>query len=206
LLFGLAGCGEADKPKSGQVLDEARIAGRDAKSFKAADEDYFRQMDSGVALTPAEVEGRNTWILWTAGNDRFWDSLSKKSVGTVDLLKTLSSHPNLKNFSRDNRWYYLGLVNEPCFDKAAAPDPQRFGLWLDKRRADCAADPFEDEKKYPGVKIRAARMCRPLPFTATPRASSVCGCFRIRTLTKPRGKNGTRSDFTRIRPITTTRT
>ena len=36
-------------------------------------------------------------------------------------------------FSRDNRWQYLGLVNEPCFEKATGPDPDRFGLWLDKR-------------------------------------------------------------------------
>jgi hypothetical protein len=127
ILLALAGCSKTDKPQSGQVIDEARIAGRDAKSLKAADEDYFKPMDGGVALEPGEVEGRNTWIVWTAGNDRFWDHLSKKSVGTVDLLKTLSSHPNLKNFSRDNRWYYLGLVNEPCFEKATAPDPQRFG-------------------------------------------------------------------------------
>lgn len=155
MLAALAGCSKSDAPRSGEVLDEARIAGRDAKSLKAADEDYFKDMDGGVALSAGEAEGRNTWIVWTAGNDRFWDLLSKRSVGTVDLLKTLSSHPNLKNFSRDNRWNYLGIVNEPCFEKATGPDPQRFGLWLDKRRADCPPDPFENEAKYPGVKIGA---------------------------------------------------
>ena len=35
----------------------------------------------------------------------------------LDFLKTISSHPKLKA-SRDNRWEYLGLVNEPCFVKA----------------------------------------------------------------------------------------
>ncbi len=75
-------------------------------------------------------------------------------MGTLDLLKTVSSYPSLK-FSRDNRWNYLGLVNEPCFEKAAGPDPQRFGLWLDKRRSDCPGDPFENEQKYPGVRIGA---------------------------------------------------
>jgi hypothetical protein len=72
----------------------------------------------------------------------------------VDFLKTISSHPSLK-FSRDNRWNYLGLVNEPCFEKPTGPDPQRFGLWLDKRSANCPPDPFENEAKYPGVKIGA---------------------------------------------------
>src|SRR5262249_30089474 len=74
----------------------------------------------------------------------------------LDFVKTLSSHPSLK-FSRDNRWRYLGLVNEPCFQKAAGPDPNRYGLWLDKRitSPDCPPDPFENEQKYPGVKIGA---------------------------------------------------
>jgi hypothetical protein len=59
------------------------------------------------------------------------------------------------NYSRDHRWEYLGLVNDPCFEKATGPDPERWGLWLDKRRADCKPDPFENESKYPGVKIGA---------------------------------------------------
>ena len=138
----------------GEVEDEARAAKRMAASFPAADEDYFADMDGGVKLTPEEIKGRNTWIVWTGGNDKFWDELSHISYGTLDFLKTLSSHPGLK-FSRDNRWYYLGLVNEPCFEKATGPDPDRFGLWLDKRISspDCPPDPFENETKYPGVKI-----------------------------------------------------
>jgi len=153
-LMLLLGCGKKEPQQAGQVLDEARRAGRAAVSFPAADEDYFRAMDDGVVLTREEVQGRNTWIVWAGGNDRLWDVLSKSSVGTLDFLKSLSSHPKLK-FSRDSRWNYLGLVNEPCFEKATGPDPQRYGLWLDKRRADCPPDPFENEKKYPGVAIGA---------------------------------------------------
>jgi len=58
--------------------------------------------------------------------------------------------------SRDNRWNWYGLVNEPCFSKPTAPD--EYGLWLDKRAAEsaeCPKDPFENEKLYPGVKIGA---------------------------------------------------
>ena len=91
----------------GEVKDEARLANRTAASFPAADEDYFADMDGGAKLSPEEVKGRNTWIVWSGGNDRFWDDLSQLSFGTLDFLKTLSSHPSLK-FSRDNRWYYLG--------------------------------------------------------------------------------------------------
>jgi hypothetical protein len=111
-------------------------------------------MDGGIALTPGEIRGRNAWLEWSGGDDLFWDDLSRTSLGTVDLLKTISSHPSLR-FSRDNRWDYLGLVNEPCFEKATGPDPDRYGLWLDKRRADCPPDPFANEAKYPGVAIGA---------------------------------------------------
>jgi hypothetical protein len=141
-------------PEPGTVPDEARLANRPAQSFPAADEDYFHDMDDAATLTADEVKGRNTWIVWTGGNDRFWDKIGVSSLGALDFLKTLSSHPSLK-FSRDNRWNYLGLVNEPCFEKATGPDPNRFGLWLDKRSANCPPDPFENETKYPGVKIGA---------------------------------------------------
>jgi hypothetical protein len=153
-MFTASSCQDKTQPKPGAVLDEARVANRAATTFPAADEDYFREMDGGIPLTPDEVKGRNMWIVWTGGNDRFWDGISATSFGSVDLLKTVSSHPKLK-FSRDNRWRYLGLVNEPCFDKPTGPDPARFGLWLDKRGANCPPDPFENEAKYPGVKIGA---------------------------------------------------
>jgi hypothetical protein len=150
-VFLIQGCKKAE---SGKVYDEARLANRPATSFPAADEDYFHDMDSGITLTTDEIKGRNTWLVWTAGNDRFWDGISKTSVGNLDFLKTLSSYPGLKA-SRDNRWEYLGLVNEPCFVKPTGPDPKRYGLWLDQRTSDCPADPFENQAKYPGVKIGA---------------------------------------------------
>ncbi|RXH54114.1 hypothetical protein [Granulicella sibirica] len=139
--------------QSGKVKDEAMLAGRLAESFPAADEDYFHDMDGGIPLSADEAKGRNNWIVWTAGNDRFWDLLSVKSVGTLDFIKTLSSRPGLPA-SRDNRWEYLGLVNEPCYEKATQPDPV-YGLWLDKRKPECGPDPFANEVKYPGVKIGA---------------------------------------------------
>ena len=127
------------------VLDEARSVDHAVSKLGAPDEDYFHDMDGALALTAEEVKGRN---------DHFWDTISRKSVGTLDFLKTLSSHPKLKA-SRDNRWRYLGLVNEPCFEKAIGPDPERFGLWLDKRKAGCPPDPFENAEKYAGVRVGA---------------------------------------------------
>ncbi len=178
-LLALVGCGKEPGvcgTGAGNVKDEALCVGRKAESLPGADEDYFADMDYGVtkdpqavaaALAPyvpgispedavkAAAKGRNNWIAWTAGNDRLWDILSRESRGNLDFLKVLSNHPSLKQFSRDNRWQYLGLVNEPCFEKGAGPRPDRYGLWLDTRAKDCPPDPFENETKYPGVKIGA---------------------------------------------------
>ncbi len=137
-----------------QVIDEARQAGRSAQSLPPADEDYFHAMDGGIALTPDEVKGRNMWVVWTGGNDRLWDKLTNLTFGAFDLLKILSSYPGLK-YSRDNRWEYLGLVNEPCFAKGTGPDPKHYGLWLDQRDPNCPPDPFADATKYPGVAVGA---------------------------------------------------
>ena len=156
------------QPRPGHVLDEALAAKREATTFPAADEDYFHEMDQDrngiVALTPEEVKGRNTWIVWTAGDDRLWDTLVYRSVGAVDFLKMVSSHPSqrfnrlcseqrLNNHACQSRWEYFGLVNEPCFEPPTKGDPDRWGLWLDHRKPGCAADPFENETKYPGVKV-----------------------------------------------------
>jgi hypothetical protein len=146
----LPSCGR--QPQSGRVLDEARVAGRTAASFPQAGEDYFHDMDGGLALTPEEIKGRNMWLVWTGGNDRFWNQMAHYTFGAFDLLKAISSHPSL-GYSRANRWTYLGLVNEPCFENPTGPDRTRHGLWLDVRAKDCPADPFEDESRYPGVAI-----------------------------------------------------
>ncbi len=154
----LAACSK--EPQPGAVLDEAKLAGRDGSTFTHATEDYFHDMDGAVALGPQEVAGRNMWLVWTGGNDRLWDRMTDYTFGAFDLLKIISSHPS-QGYSRSNRWDYLGLVNEPCFDKAAGPDPKHQKLWLDVRSPDCAPDPFENASKYPGVAVGARG--KPLP-------------------------------------------
>ena len=92
----------SNQPRPGHVKDEALLAGRDATSFPAADEDYFHDMDGGIDLTDgapendklALVKGRNTWVVWTAGNDRLWNTLIYRSAGALDFLKVLSTHPD----------------------------------------------------------------------------------------------------------------
>ena len=99
-LLALGGCSE---PQPGTVLDEAMRVGRTAESFPAAAEDYFADMDGGykrdtdpsVKLNVNEARGRNSWIVWTGGNDRFWDYMSNNTFGAFDLLKIMSSNPRI---------------------------------------------------------------------------------------------------------------
>jgi hypothetical protein len=159
VAIGAGGCGRRG-PRPGTVQDEAMRAGLTPQHFARATDDYFREMDYNLVdgkrplFTREQIEGRNMWLVWTGGNDRLWDRLTIDSLGSFDLLKTLSSHPRI-GYGRHNRFRYLGLVNEPCFTEATGPDPNRFGLWLDARDPKCPPDPFADAKTYPGVKIGA---------------------------------------------------
>ncbi len=161
----LLGCG-AFEPKPGTVKDEAMRAGVTPDQLVRPTDDYFHDMDYNQVdgqrptFSQAHIEGRNMWLVWTGGNDRLWDRLTIDSLGTFDLLKTISSHPDRDGtyglgYGRHNRWQYLGLVNEPCFSEATGPDPNRFGLWLDVRDRECPPDPFADPSRYPGIKVGA---------------------------------------------------
>lgn len=175
---------EPDASKFGNVQDEAKLADRKVSEFPGAGEPYFAAMDKGLLLPPAPgadysneikqvaqitglepeavrkaaIRGQNAWIVWTGGNDRFWDFAARATLGSFDLLKTVSSHKS-QAYGRHNRFRYLGLVNEPCFREATGPDPSHFGLWLDQRDTSCGSDPFggnaEADGRYPGVKIGA---------------------------------------------------
>src|SRR5258708_839277 len=65
--------------QSGEVKDEAMQAGRSAESMPGSDDDYFHDIDCGIALNSGERKGRTNWIVWTGGNDRFWDLISAKT-------------------------------------------------------------------------------------------------------------------------------
>jgi hypothetical protein len=116
ILF--AGCAPKD------AVDEATARGKTVADFPETRVDVFREMDRGIALTPDEAAGRNTWILWTGGNEAFWDYLARKGYGLVDFLKVIDSR------QRPLRFKKLGLVNEPGYRQATAPD--EFGLYIDR--------------------------------------------------------------------------
>ena len=124
-------------------------------------EDYFHDMDGGADLKPDPatkldpVLGRNTWLVWTGGNDRFWDKMTDYTFGAFDLLKIVAYDPN-KPIDRADRWKRLGLINEPCMEAPTAPDPE--SLRPDVRCAQGrAARPIRSRTRprYPGVKVGA---------------------------------------------------
>ena len=105
-------CGPAE-PRPGTVKDEAMRAGVDVETLvrPGPASDYFAAMDDNVpapTLSRDDIDGRNMWMVWTGGNDKLWDRLTVDSLGTFDLLKTISSHPPTAayktGYGRRNRW------------------------------------------------------------------------------------------------------
>jgi hypothetical protein len=122
------------------IVDEAKASGKTPADFPQITADVFKPMDGGIQLSPEEIRGRNAWILWSAGNDRFWNGVAQDSFGLMDLLKTLDN----RKYPRNERFNTLGLINEPGFRAPAKAD--EFGLMLDEQ---IAPEPAGiDEKVY----------------------------------------------------------
>ncbi|MFO0979821.1 MAG: hypothetical protein U0996_25705 [Planctomycetaceae bacterium] len=65
-------------------------------------------------------------MIWCAGNEGFWDDLSRAELGFIDLLKLTDSR------RRNRRFDEAGLINEPGMQQSRGPDEEGFGLWLDQ--------------------------------------------------------------------------
>jgi hypothetical protein len=89
--------------------------------------DIFKPMDGGIDLSPEEIMGRNTWNLWSAGSERFWNYAAQDSFGLMDLLKSMDN----RKYKRGERFKVRGLMNQPGFRAPTKPD--EFGLWLDEQ-------------------------------------------------------------------------
>ncbi len=117
-LLLLGGC------KRREVVDEAMAAGKTVADFPETPADPFPGMDGGIQLTPDEIKGRNTWMLWTGGNEAFWDYMARNGYGLIDFLKVIDSRERPERFAK------FGLMNEPGYREAAKPD--KYGLYVDQ--------------------------------------------------------------------------
>ena len=61
--------------------DEAKLAGLSPDDFPQISADIFKPMDGGIALAPNEIMGRNTWNLWSGGNQHFWNMSRRTASG-----------------------------------------------------------------------------------------------------------------------------
>ena len=121
----------APLPKPDQLLDPV--------DFKPGQPPNPRPL-SDIVHTKNEILGRNTWMIWCAGNEQFWDWLAGNSYGFTDLLKLVDSR------TRPNRFKNAGLINEPGMQQAAKPDEN--GVWLDVPSVDEARPPAPPVKIY----------------------------------------------------------
>jgi hypothetical protein len=74
-----------------EPIDEAKAAGKSTADFPQITADIFKPMDGGIDLSPEEIMGRNTWNLWSGGNQHFWNHAAQDSYGLMDLLKMLDN-------------------------------------------------------------------------------------------------------------------
>jgi hypothetical protein len=132
-----AGCTQDAPP------DEPRLEGYPAnrqgalERFPLAERDYFRGMDKhenakgelvDLELTPTEIKGRNAWLLWTGGNEAFWDWLARNGYATIDLLKVIDSR------HRDTRFARAGMINEPNMRSSTDREAKSaYGIYYDRQ-------------------------------------------------------------------------
>ena len=122
-----------------------------------------------IPLSADEVKGRNTWIVWSAGNDVMWDTLGDNSVGALDFLKVLSSHPSQK-YTRQcdparlasgacqNRWSSAWSTNRAS--RAPAP-PTRTAWGCGSTSAGLTATRTRSRTRRNTPASRSARAARP---------------------------------------------
>ena len=99
--------------------------------------------------------GRDTWILWTWGNQKFLRN-GAVLLGNSAIPISLDFFRLLDTRNRDHRFEWLGLVNEPNCRQAKSPD--KYGLWLDEYVGDKhdyypGNKLYDASQFYPGTKV-----------------------------------------------------
>ncbi len=114
------------------------------------------ESDKDKSTPPVARLGRDTWIHWTWGNQKF---LRKVAVlaGNLPIPISIDFFRALDSRNRETRFRDLGLINEPNCERNGVPD--EYGFYLDKWRGDplgyYPGDPKYKEKYplyYPGTK------------------------------------------------------
>lgn len=83
--------------------------------------------------SPSQRYGRDTWIFWTGGNQKFL-RLASQLAGQLPASISIEFFRMLDSRNRYERFRKFGLVNEPNCERSMEPD--EFGLYLDKWNGD----------------------------------------------------------------------
>ena len=221
-------------------------AGRGWETLKAANDDYYADMDRGMSRHPDQVlaalpflktpekavdtfvKGRNNWIV-VDGRQRHALELpvgphlrrARLPEDAVDArcarLRPQQGRVRPLEISRAGQRAVLRGGD------GSGPDSGSACGWTDAGRGpDCPPDPFEDEQKYPGVRIGARGTS--LNLTADKKqlgwpdtlpvgsyygyatGSSGSGCFRTPISMRRRRRSGIPTTSTRTAATTRTRT
>ena len=57
-----------------------------------------------ACLTDEELQGRNTWLLWTAGDQVFWDGMAQHGLGTARPVEDASTRAVTARASKTWAW------------------------------------------------------------------------------------------------------
>ncbi len=166
LSCGLAICASISACKKNEPVDEAQAAGLTIADFPQITADVFKPMDGGIELAPDEIMGRNTWNLWSGGNQHFWNHVAQDSFGLMDLLKML-----------DNRKYPAASVSRSSAwstSPASAPRPTPMNT--------ASGSTSRSNPSRRGLTTR---------FMANHPACSASAFFPIRSSMRQRARNGT---------------
>ena len=136
----------------------------------------------------------------------FWDVLGLESFGSLDFLKTVSSHPTLP-YSRDTGGTISGWSTSPASRRRPAR-PESLRPLARRPRPGLPARPVRQRRQIQGGRDRRARQdsARRLLLRRADRHRRPAAVSRIRRSTRTRARNGTRSATTATRATTSRRT
>ena len=193
-----AACGSGQPGRPGHVLDEAIEGEPDRRRLSGRRRGLLPRHGRRRSAQPEEIQGRNMWIVWTGGNDRFWDrspSQPRHARLAEDAVVASDAPYSARQPLELPRPGQRAVLHQ---GDRARPEPLR--PVARRPRSEVPAGPVRERRRIPGRRpsARAARPCRSARTTASQRASSACGCFPTRTSTRRRARRGTPSATTTI--------
>ena len=137
------GQGPADAARAGR-----RLSRRDHARWRRSPGSSRRR--SGRRRSAGRTRGSSGPAATTASGISRRAPRSARSTSS----RSCPPHPS-QAYGRENRFRYLGLVNEPCFKQPTAPTTSISASGSTSATRTATPDPYADAEKYPGVKIGA---------------------------------------------------